>query len=178
MTSCYGTYSYKDIIQAFDLNDLKRYPPKQQEYDPNSVMGFINRNENFKIFSYLMKISNTDVIANQKEFMSTMFISDDDTLKNILGEEFFMNLDRSTALKLINLHIIPRVIGKQSFLGRRVAVLDTKNNQSQISMMNNKGEISLISFNRKFNIISEEIKKNNGIIYVLDGFFIPENFSF
>jgi hypothetical protein len=178
MTSCYGTYSYKDIIQSFDLNDLKRYPPKKQEYNTNSVMGFLSKNENFKIFSYLMKISNTDIIADQLEFTSTLFVADDDTLKKQLGEEFFMNLDRSSALKLVNLHIIPRMIGKQTFLGRRVAVLDTKSPTSQISMMNNKGEISLISLNKKFTIISEEIKRNNGIIYVLDGFFIPENFCF
>lgn len=178
MTSCYGTYSYKDIIQSYDLNDLKRYPPKEQEYDPNSIMGFINKNGNFKIFSYLMKISNTDIIANQLEFSSTLFIVDDETLKNQLGENFFMNLDRSTALRLVNLHIIPKMIGKQSLLGRRVAVLDTKNSSSQISMMNNKGEISFISLNKKFNLISDEIRKKNGIIYVLDGFFIPENFCF
>jgi hypothetical protein len=110
--------------------------------------------------------------------MSTLFIADDETLKRQLGEEFFMKLDRNSALKLLNLHILPRVVGKKTMLGRRVAVLDTKNSSSQISMMNNKGQISLISLNKKFNIISEEIRKNNGIIYVLDGFFIPENFCF
>jgi uncharacterized surface protein with fasciclin (FAS1) repeats len=89
-----------------------------------------------------------------------------------------MKLDRNSALKLLNLHILPRVVGKNTMLGRRVAILDTKNSTSQISMMNNKGQISLISLNKKFNIISEEIRKDNGIIYVLDGFFIPENFCF
>ena len=32
--------------------------------------------------------------------------------------------------------------------------------------------------NKKFNIISDEIRRNNGNIYVIDGFFIPENFCF
>jgi hypothetical protein len=178
MTSCFGTNTYKDLIQSYDLADLKRYPPPKPIYNPNSVMGFLNSNENFKIFSYLLKISNTDVIADQKEFMSTLFIADDETLKTQLGEEFFMKLDRNSALKLLNLHILPRVVGKNTMLGRRVAILDTKNSTSQISMMNNKGQISLISLNKKFNIISEEIRKDNGIIYVLDGFFIPENFCF
>ena len=178
MTSCFGTNTYKDLIQAYDLADLKRYPPPKTVYNQNSIMGFLDSNENFKIFSYLLKISNTDVISDQKEFMSTLFISDDETLKNQLGEEFFMKLDRNSALKLVNLHILPRVVGKNTLLGRRVAILDTKNSSAKISMMNNKGQISLISLNKKFNIISEEIRKDNGIIYVLDGFFIPENFSF
>lgn len=176
MTSCFATDNYKDLIQGYDLSDLKRYPPKNPSYDINSVMGFLHSNGNFKIFSYLLKISNTDIIANQKEFMSTLFVSDDDTLKKQLGEEFFMKLDRNSAIKLVNLHIIPRVVGKSTLLGRRVAVLDTKNSSSQISMMNNRGTISLISLNKKFDIISDEIRRNNGIVYVLDGFFIPENF--
>ena len=103
MTSCFATNNYKDLIQGYDLADLKRYPPKNPSYDPNSVMGFLHSNGNFKIFSYLLKIANTDIIANQKEFMSTMFVSDDETLKKQLGEEFFMNLDRNSAIKLVNL---------------------------------------------------------------------------
>ncbi len=178
MTSCYGTQTYKDIIQGYDLQDLKRYPPKEQTYDPESTMGFLKKNGNFNIFCYLLKIANADVIANQKEFMSTLFVVDDDTLRNQLGEEFFMKLDRNSATKLVNLHILPRVVGKNTLLGRRVAVLDTKNSSSQISMMNNRGQITLISLNKKFNIISDEIRTNNGVIYVLDGFFIPENFCF
>ena len=151
MTSCFATNNYKDLIQAYDLVDLKRYP---------------------------CKVANTDIIANQKEFMSTLFVADDDTLKKQLGEEFFMKLDRNSAIKLVNLHILPRIVGKNTLLGRRVAVLDTKNPSSKISMMNNNGNISLISLNKKFNIISEEIRRNNGNLYVLDGFFIPENFCF
>jgi uncharacterized surface protein with fasciclin (FAS1) repeats len=178
MTSCYGTDAYKDLIQTYDLADLKRYPEKKLAYDPNSVMGFLSSNQNFKIFSYLLRVAHSDVIANQREFMSTLFIADDETLLRQLGEKFFMNLDRNTAIKLLNLHILPRVVNKSTLLGRRVAVLDTKNQTSQISMMNNNGLISLISLNKKFNIISDEIKRNNGIIYVIDGFFIPENFNF
>ena len=178
MTSCQGTNTYKDLIQAYDLADLKRCPPKSPSYDQQSVMGFLSSNKNFKIFSYLLKIANADIIANQREFMSTLFVADDETLTKQLGESFFMNLDRNSALKLVNLHILPRVVTKNTMMGRRVAVLDTKNPQSQISMMNNRGNISLISLNKKFNIISDEIRKNNGIVYVLDGLFVPENFCY
>jgi hypothetical protein len=178
MTSCQGTYTYKDLIQTYELTDLKRYPPKSTSYDKDSVMGFLQSNDNFKIFSYLLKIANTDIIANQLEFMSTLFVADDETLQRQLGESFFMNLDRNSALKIVNLHILPRIVNKNTMLGRRVAVLDTKNPQSQISMMNNQGNISLISLNKKFNIISDEIRRNNGIVYVLDGLFIPDNFCY
>lgn len=178
MTSCQGTYTYKDLIQTYDLSDLKRCPPKNFSYDKDSVMGFLSSNGNFKIFSYLLKIANTDIIANQREFMSTLFIADDETLNKKFGESFFMNLDRNSALKIVNLHILPRIVTKNTLNGRRVAILDTKNPQSQISMMNNRGNISLISLNKKFDIISDEIRKNNGIIYVIDGLFLPQNFSF
>lgn len=178
MTSCIGSYTYKDLIQSYDLADLRSSPPKESTYDPNSVMGFLKSNENFKIFSYLLKIANTDVIAGQREFMSTLFVVDDETLRQQLGEQFFMKLDRNSALKIVNLHILPRVVNKSTLLGRRVAVLETKNPISQLSMMNNKGLISLISLNKKFDIISDEIRRNNGTVYVLNGLFIPENFCF
>jgi len=178
MTSCIGTYTYKDLIQTYDLTDLRATPSKESTYDANSVMGFLKSNGNFKIFSYLLKIANTDVIAGQREFMSTLFIVDDETLKKQLGEQFFMKLDRNSALKIVNLHILPRVVNKSTLLGRRVAVLETKNPTSQVSMMNNRGNISLISLNKKFDIISDEIRRNNGTVYVLNGLFIPENFCF
>ena len=62
MTSCQGTNTYKDLIQAYDLSDLKRYPPKTPSYDKDSVMGLLHSNDNFKIFSYLFRDTYVNII--------------------------------------------------------------------------------------------------------------------
>jgi len=178
MTAAHGYHTYYDIIQAYDLADKRFIPNKEPTYKPNSVMGFLSSHEDFKLFTFLLKTARVDMIADQDQFFSTLFVCNDETIKKQLGEDFFMKLDRNTATKLVNVHSLPNVVNRKTLLGRRVAILDTKDDKSQITLTNNLGVLSLATCSQKYNIISDEIYKNNGLIYVLDGFFVPENFCF
>ena len=178
MTASHGYWTYYDIIQGYELTDKRIMPNKEPSYYSFSIAGFLNTNPNFKYFMYLLKTAQTDKLANEQEYNTTLFICDDDTIRKMYGEEFIMNLDRNTARKLLNLHSLPKIIHKKTLLGRRVAVLDTKDFESELTITNNKGDITLMSGNTRRKIISEEIEMANGLIYVLDGLLIPENFTF
>ena len=178
MTAAHGYHTYYDIIQSYELTDKRFIPNKEPTYHPNTIMGFLSTHPDFKLFSFLLKTARVDMIADQDQFYSTLFICNDQTMKKQLGENFFMKLDRNTATKLVNVHSLPISVNKKTLLGRRVAVLDTKDDKSQITLLNNRGILSLTTCSQKYNIISEEIQRSNGIIYVLDGFFVPENFCF
>ena len=102
MTAAHGYHTYYDIIQAYDLTDKRRVPPKEPTYKPNSVMGFLSAHDDFKLFTFLLKTARVDMIADQDQFFSTLFVCNDETMKKQLGEEFFMKLDRNTATKLVN----------------------------------------------------------------------------
>lgn len=178
MTASHGYSTYKDLIQTYDLSDLRRIENKQPTYRKNSVIGFLSNHKDFKIFSYLLKIANYNTTCDQVQFNSTIFVCNDDILKNKYGEEFFMNLDRNSALKILNSNILPRLVGKKTLLARRIAILDTKDGRTQLNLLNNNGNLSISTRCHNLNVISDEIKLDNGIIYVLDGLFIPENFCF
>lgn len=178
MTASHGYSTYKDLIQSYDLSDLRRIENKEPTYRKNSVMGFLSNHKDFKMFSYLLKIANANITADQVQFNSTVFICNDETLKQKYGEEFFMNLDRNSALKILNSNILPRIVGKKTLLARRVAILDTKDGRTQLTLLNNNGNLSISTRCTNLNFISDEIILDNGNIYVLDGLFIPENFCF
>jgi len=173
MVSYFGTFEFKDLVQTYDLYDKRRFPPKEKPYDKNSIMGFMTSNPDFTLFSYIFKTAELDRRADEQLFQSTLFLCPDSILKQKYKEEFFMNLDRNTALSLLNNHILPKPINERTLLGRRVAILDTRNKESTISLTNNKGKMVL---NNEAAIISHEIQTNNGIIYIVDSLLPPQGF--
>jgi len=173
MVSYYGTFEFKDLVQAYDLYDIRRFPAKEKPYNKNSIMGYIENRPDFSLFSYLFKTAELDRRADEELFQSTLFLCPDSYLKQKYGEPFFMDLDRNTALSLLNHHILKRPIHQSTLLGRRVAILDTRNPRSTISLVNNNGKMVL---NGDTNIISNEINVSNGIIYIVDSLMLPEQF--
>jgi uncharacterized surface protein with fasciclin (FAS1) repeats len=174
MVSYHGYWQFQDLIQSYDLYDKRSYPSPEHSYSKDSIYGFLKYNGNFSIFAYILKVAKMDIIADQKQFNSTIFVCDDETLKKIYGEEFFMNLDKNSATILANYHILPYPVNEKSFLSRRISVVDTRDKKSQLTIINNKGKINI---NNQAFIISEQIDRSNGIIYVLNDLLIPENFT-
>jgi uncharacterized surface protein with fasciclin (FAS1) repeats len=177
MTSSHGYYAYQDLVQTYSPNDLRYLPKEPTLYDKNSVFGFLLEN-NFTFFSYLFRTSKMDVRASQPQYNSTLFVCSDHILSQQLGEEFFMNLDRSDMLKIINLHTLTAPINEESLRSRRLSILQTRDPTSTITIINNGNELPLeVSVaNRGGRVMSRQINCNNGIIYLLDRLLLPENF--
>jgi uncharacterized surface protein with fasciclin (FAS1) repeats len=171
MTASYGSWQYQDLIQTYSLTDNRQYPCKKLKPDMSTVMGFLE-NPEFSIFKYIVETSQMNVKMSQDQFNSTVFVCDDSVLRKKYGESFFMNLDRNTALTILNFHIIPRSISYKTLLQNKVAKLDTKNPRSEIIFFNDSGTIIL---NNQATVL-KETQLNNGIIYTIDGLLIPENF--
>lgn len=179
MTSVHGYWTYLDIIQSYDLPDLRNTPERSEKTYEKGMISHFLKERGYSIMLYLLQVSNMDTLANESQFNTTLMICDDKTMLEIYGEEFFMNLDRNTARRIVNIHSIPRIVTTQSLLQRRVAVLDTKDPQSQLSFTNNRGVVTIISSRvSSWCRLVEELKLKNGIVMVMDGFFIPENFNF
>lgn len=171
MTASHGVWQYEDLIQTYNLNDLNVYPQKEFIPPSNTIMDFL-MNPNFSFFRHLVITSKMDIQMSQEQFSSTVFVCDDNTLRKRYGEDFFMNLDRNNALNILNFHILPRVIGYKSLLQNKISKLDTKNPRSEIVFINKNGTIKL---NGNV-LLLEEIKKTNGIVYIIDDLLLPENF--
>jgi uncharacterized surface protein with fasciclin (FAS1) repeats len=168
MTSSHGYWTYQDLIQTYDLSDIRRVPPKNPTYSSDTIMGYVNHDE-FKIFKFLVKTAQMDEKMDQYSFNSTLFIcKDEDLLKNY-PEEFFMKLDRNSARTLLNYHILVRQIDLKSLLGSRASKIDTKNPRSEIEVSCKNGTVLL---NNQAYVI-KEVSRSNGIIFIIDNLLIP-----
>lgn len=182
MTSIYGYWTYQDLIQAYDLKDLRKVPEKtKRSYKPNSISGWLQRN-GYSLYLFLLETAQCDQLASEEQFNTTMFVCDDETMLNEYGEDFFMNLDRNSARRLLNIHSLPRIIRVPTLLSRRVAVLDTKDKgdtqgETNLTFTNNRGNITVMcSRTSKWCTLMKEVILDNGVIMVMNGFFIPQDF--
>ncbi len=172
MVSYHGYWTYQDLVQSYDLKDTRRFPPKET-YDKNSVYGYLRDQQDYKIFTHLLRVSNMDKKADHPQFDSTIFICKDEILVKYYGEDFFMNMDRNKALTLITFHMLNRKIGKKTLMGRNGCSLQTKREESQvmIDVLDNQ-----LIINRQAKVVSDELKVGNGYLYEIDNLLIPENF--
>jgi uncharacterized surface protein with fasciclin (FAS1) repeats len=172
MVSYYGNWTYNDLIQTYDLPEKRSILNKSPKYQSDSIMGFLTKDSRYSIFVYMIKLAQLDLRMDQEQFKSTLFVCDDYTLLQTYPEEFFMNLDRNTALTIINFNIIPRLVTHNSLNSITLAKLDTKNPRSEIILFKKNGQIIL---NGQAKLI-EEYQQSNGVIQVIDGLLLPENF--
>lgn len=184
MTSASGYYPYLDLVQTYSVDDLRYIPSPHHTYQPNTISGFLQQSNDFRIFFYLLKIAKLDGIANQSQFNSTLFVCPDKILKQQFGgDDFFMNLDRDSALKLITFHILPYKVNAETLRKQTLSILKTKNQSSLLTLINNGNHFPICingpshpTSPNKAHIISDEIMLGNGMIYVIDSCLLPESF--
>jgi uncharacterized surface protein with fasciclin (FAS1) repeats len=182
MTSSSGYYPYLDLVQAYSLNDLRYVPRKNiSPYPEETVMGWLSSQQNekkFSIFIYLLRTAKMDMIASQPQYNSTLFACPDYILRERYGEDFFMNLERGSITKLMNIHTLPRVIHMKSLYSQTVSILETRDKDSTLTITNTGDQILLngAGNNGDCKLISGEFEQRNGSVYVIDDLLIPENF--
>lgn len=180
MTSIYGYWTYQDLIQGYDLADLRKVPEagkaSERKYKEGSIMRWLVDN-GYSVFAYLLQIAQTDQLASEEQFNTTMFVCDDKNMLETYGESFFMNLDRNTARRLMNAHSLSRIVRIPSLLTRRVAILDTKDPETVLTFTNNRGNLTVMSSRTStWCNLQHEVQLKNGVVMVMDGFFVPQNF--
>jgi uncharacterized surface protein with fasciclin (FAS1) repeats len=180
MTSASGYYAYQDLVQTYSVGDLRYIPNQPYRYHKDSVAGYLESTGDFTILLFLLRTAKMDVIVDQQQFRSTLFACPDSLLRMRFDDEFFMNLDRGSIMKLINVHILPRMVDEATLRSKKLSILQTKDDYSKLTFINN-GETMPLLVNGADNgiechIISPTIVRNNGVIYVIDDLLLPENF--
>lgn len=172
MVSYSGYWTYKDLIQTYELPDKKPTLLNEPSYPEDSVMGFLSQPE-YSIFKYLTQVAQMDIRMSQSLFTSTVFVCDDENLKEQYGEDFFMKLDRNAALSIINYSIIPRIMTLKTLESVRMAKLDTRNPKNQINFLNKDGTLVLDGHI----VMLGQVGRSNGIIQKVSGLLIPVDFQ-
>jgi len=178
MVSYHGYWNYQDLLQSYDLEDKRRYPPVEK-YNKNSVYGHLCSDPTFKIMVHLVKTANLDKVMDNPQFNMTLFACKDQDLLEKYGEKFFMSLDRSSALSIVNYNMMNRMIKKSTLLECDGCLVQTRKEESQvgINVFLIGGDKNVI-INGNTMILSPEIVKSNGLLYLTDNLLIPSEFSF
>ncbi len=178
MTSSSGYYPYLDLVQTYSAGDLRYIPAREYQYQPNTVAGFLNQGNDFRIFLYLLKTAKMDVLADQQQYNSTLFACPDSILRaRYGGDDFFMNLDRGMIVKLMNIHMLPRQVNMATLKSRQLSILRTRDPDSNLTFINNgeKGMTINGAKNKDCRILSDDITLSNGTVYLIDDLLLPEN---
>lgn len=180
MTSASGYYPYQDLVQTYSVDDLRYIPNKPYHYHRDSIAGYLSSSGDFTILLYLLRTAKMDVIIDQLQFQSTLFACPDSMLRMRFDDDFYMNLDRGSIIKLVNVHILPRVVNEKTLRSKKLSILQTKDDYSKLTFINNGEEMPLLVNGAKngidCHIVSPTIECNNGVIYIIDDLLLPENF--
>jgi hypothetical protein len=173
MVSYHGYWEYNDLVQTYDLTDKKRFPPKEQPYNKNTIMGFLSNNKDYSIMEYIVKTSKTDRKMDDSQFNSTVFVCSDLNFRKMYNDNFAMKLDRNSSTSIINYSTIIRFLGLDSLKTRAACKIDTKDRSNNINIIhkNISGEI----FANGYKILGEQ-KCSNGNIIFIEGLLLPPTF--
>lgn len=173
MTSVHGYWTYQDLIQAYDLADLRRVPEnaRRPQYHPSTIAGWLQLN-GFTKMLYLLETAQMIHLAAQAQFGMTLLACSDAEFS--LTDAELMRLDRNDARRLVNAHLLPRVIHLDTIRTRRVAMLDSREPSCQLTMTHNAGTVTVRATRcDAVSRVMQEIPLSNGIIYVMDSFYQP-----
>lgn len=175
MTSVHGYWTHQDLIQAYDLADLRQVPERgrRPQYDPLTVAGWLQQH-GFTRVLYLLETAQMIHLAGQSQFGMTLLACSDAEMESCISEAELMRLDRNDARRLVNAHLLPRVIHVDTLRTRRVAILDTREPSCQLTMTHNAGTVTVRATQcDRVSQVMQEIPLSNGLIYVMNSFYRP-----
>ena len=166
MVSYSGYWQYQNIIQADPI------PKKEKCYIPdNSISGYLHGHPDFRLFLWMIKLAEMELKMGNEQFDSTLFVvRDKDLLQQFGGEQYFINMDKHTAIHTLNAHLLNRKIHKKTLQSQRLTKIFTKNQSTELYFLNNYGEITI---NNMAKLVDEDIQVGNGVIHIIDKLLSP-----
>jgi len=166
MVSYHGYWQYENIIQAEPI-------PKKSEcrIKTSTISGYLETQPNYKLFQWMVRLADMEKKMGDEQFDSTLFlVNDENLLKQFGSENFFINMDKHTAIHILGAHLLTRQIHKKTLASQRLTKIYTKNLKTELIFLNNYGEITI---NNKANLIDADIDRSNGVIHLIDQLLIP-----
>jgi uncharacterized surface protein with fasciclin (FAS1) repeats len=162
----------KDYRHMYDFVDLRK---KNQTICPigsNTLMGIIENNQDFTIFSGIVKKARYICKLMDPEEDFTIFVPSDFELKKRHSKEFLDNIDISMAKNIVNFSMMNRKIDKYLIQSSPVTILPTLDRSNSMHITTTYG-ITLLSNDIK--VIHFNHPSDNGILHVVDNLLIPYN---
>ena len=169
MTSMYPSIPYQDLIQTYNLRDVRVFPPPRPPVSAQSLLGFLQQPE-YSLFRHMVNVSQFQGTLDDIQFQGTLLLPTDTDILKEFPMDMFMEMDRNTARVLLNYHIFPNIIKYRCLQTRRLSKLDTRDPKSEIVFECTPEGIYMNGGKAR---ILEEIIKDNGTILKISSLLIP-----
>jgi|TARA_B110000259_G_scaffold49886_1_gene58555 transforming growth factor-beta-induced protein len=168
MTSS-GPYSQSlNFTHMFDIPDLRG--KRKSSICPNSLLAILNDNKNFSFYLFMVKTAGLYDEFMQPQANFTLFIPNDEVIKEKKLENVVLNLDRSLARHIILSTMLNRKITSDLLKISSACKFITRDPPNNLYVKYLDSEIII---NDKTKIIISDIEANNGIIHVINNMLIP-----
>ena len=172
MTSS-GPYTQAyDMKQMYDFVDLrKKKKPEDCAAKKNTLMGVIDRNPDFTIFSKIVEKARYVGKLEEEQADFTIFVPSDAELLKKFNKEFIDNMDDGMARQILAFSMMNRKIDKFLIQSSPVGIFPTTDRSNSMHINTISGVTQLPNGT---NVIHWNHPADNGIIHVIDNFLIPE----
>lgn len=168
-----GPYSQAyDMRQMYDFVDWNSSKNPKVCIPQNSLMGIVNSNSDFSIFSKIIKKACYEGKLSDKQAEFTLFVPSDMYILNKYDRTSLDNIDESLAKKILSFSLMNRIIDKNLFKSSPISTFPTLD-RSNSMMIENVNNITILPNNTR--VIHWNHKADNGIIHVVDNILIPSD---
>ncbi len=160
---------YTTWYELSSYNDIADYKGTRKGYStcPGSITNLLQSKE-YQHFSYLLDISELAGRYNDSQAQFTLFAPKDKSLSPQV-KRAITNADKNTAMRIVDMCTLPRVVDEKTLLSSRYAKVETRNAKNKVIINCDKTGC----FINDKRIVTADCRLNNGIVYETDGLLIP-----
>lgn len=164
-----------DMKQMYNLPDLRSKTKQDCQFPDNSLMGIINSNSDFTIFSQIVKKAKYESKLSDKQADFTIFVPSDTQLKQQYSKQFLDNIDIGFAQQILKFSMMNRKLDKGLLQSSPASTFPTidRSNLMTISTVSEKTMLPNCT-----TVIHWNYPASNGLIHVIDNLLIPDNSIF
>jgi len=162
-----------DMRHQWDFSDLRGKTKKKGiEIPENSVMGAINKIEDFSIFRKIVKKARLEYFLADRNLFSTILIPSDMALKDKYPDKFIDDMDIGYARNLVLFSSLQRYMSEEFITFNKSSYYPTRKRGNKMYITNINGVTELPGCTK---VLHWNYRVCNGLIHVVDNLLIPSN---
>src|SRR3989304_1547472 len=169
MTANHGYNQGYDLHHEYEWRDWVG-PKVEADANPDTLYAILKANKDFSKFLFMVELCDMGGMFDSYESKFTLFVPSNAYLEGKYNGEFFINMDRYTALQLVRYHTLNNIIPSALLKTARMMKINTYKEGYSILVKNLNGKLIL---NGCVNIVRPDIPVKGGLIHVIDGLLEP-----
>ena len=171
MTYLAPSNQYYDFTHMYNIQDIRGQLPIKISC-PGSLLYILEHEPDFKYFYNLVKKADLEGVYNNIQADFTIFVPSDSFLEmRGINEGYFVNMDKNTAINIVQASTLPNKIPSELLEYSRAIYFYSIDKINRLFISNDASKNTKI--NNIIHVIKKDIMATNGILHVVDGLINP-----